>query len=154
MKTRTVGLAVGALFAAVAVSASDEAFMGTWKLNLAKSKIGPGAPTVATVVYEPAGDQVRITVESIAADGTSLHEVWTGSFDGKGYSVKGNLSDMRAYAKVDARTLRFTAKKDDKVTITGTIKLSADGMSRTVSRTDIDANGKKVNSINVYDKQP
>jgi len=153
MRIRTVLATVGALAAAIAVSASDEAFMGTWKLNDAKSTIGEGAPRVTTVVYEPAGDYVRITVDSTAADGSTLHEVWLGRFDGKGYSVKGNLSDLRSYSKVDARTLRFTAKKDDKVIITGTIKLSVDGQSRTVTRTDIGANGKKVNSTNFYDKQ-
>jgi hypothetical protein len=153
MKTRNVLAALGGLVAAVAVSAGDEVFMGTWKLNEAESTIAAGAPKVMTVIYESAGDQVRITVESIAADGSSLKEVWTGRFDGKGYSVKGNLSDIRAYSKVDARTLRFTAKRDEKVIITGTIKLSADGMQRTVKRTDIDANGKKVNSTNVYDRQ-
>ena len=153
MRIRTVLATVGALLTATAVSASDDAFMGTWKLNEAKSKIGEGSPKVSTVVYEPAGDQVRITVDSIAADGSSLHEVWLGRFDGKGYSVKGDLSDMRSYSKADARTLRFTAKKDDKVIITGTIKLSADGKSRTVTRTDIDAKGKKVTSTNFYDKQ-
>jgi hypothetical protein len=144
---------VGILAAAIAASASDDPFMGTWKLNEAKSTIGEGAPRVTTVVYEPAGDYVKITVDSTAADGSTLHEVWLGRFDGKGYSVKGNLSDSRSYSKSDARTLRFTAKKDDKVIITGTIKLSADGRSRTVARTDIGANGKKVNSTNFYDKQ-
>jgi hypothetical protein len=39
------------------------------------------------------------------------------------------------------------------VIITGTIKLSVDGQSRTVARTDIGTNGKKVNSMNFYDKQ-
>jgi len=153
MRIRTVSATVGALVAATVLSASDDAFMGTWKLNEAKSNIGKGAPKVMTVVYEAAGDQVKITVDSVAADGSTLHEDWLGRFDGKGYSVKGNLSDSRSYSKVDARTLKFTAKKDDKVIITGTIKLSADGKSRTVTRTDIDVNGKKVNSMNFYDKQ-
>ena len=153
MRIRRVLAAVGALVAATALSASDEAFMGTWKLNEAKSKIAEGAPKVTTVVYEPAGDHVRIIVDSTAPDGSAHHEDWVGAFDGKGYSVKGNLSDLRSYSKVDSRTLRFTAKKDDKVIITGTIKLSGDGKSRTVTRTDIDANGKKVTSMNFYDKQ-
>ena len=153
MRIRRVLATVGALVAATALSASDEAFMGTWKLNEAKSKIAEGAPKVTTVVYEPAGDHVRIIVDSTAADGSAQHEDWVGAFDGKGYSVKGNLSDLRSYSKVDSRTLRFTAKKDDKVIITGTIKLSGDGKSRTVTRTDIDANGKKVTSMNFYDKQ-
>ena len=153
MRIRTILPTVGAVVAALAVSASDEAFMGTWKLSEAKSKIGEGAPKVTTVVYEPVGDQVKITVDSTAADGSSLHEVWIGKFDGKGYSVRGNLSDMRSYTKVDARTLRFTAKKDERLIITGTIKLSADGKSRTVTRTDTAVNGKKVTSTNFYDKQ-
>ena len=153
MRIRTVLATAGALAATIAVSASDDAFMGTWKLNEAKSTIGEGAPRVTTVVYEPEGEYVKITVDSTAADGSTLHEVWLGRFDGKGYSVKGNLSDLRSYSKVDNRTLRFTAKKDDKVIITGTIKLSVDGQSRTVTRTDIGAKGKKVTSTNFYDKQ-
>jgi hypothetical protein len=36
--------------------------MGTWKLNEAKSKIPAGATKNHTVVYEAAGDSIKVTV--------------------------------------------------------------------------------------------
>ena len=60
---------------------------------------------------------------------------------------------MRAYERVDDHTLAMTVKKDGKTTATGTIKVSADGMSRTVSTQGTDASGKNVSSTAVYDKQ-
>jgi len=39
-------------FIGVAVCFAADAFMGTWKLNEAKSKIGAGSPKNSTVVYE------------------------------------------------------------------------------------------------------
>ena len=47
--------------------------------------------------------------------------------------------------------MEFNAKKDDKVTLTGRIVLSADGRSRTVT-TSATANGKKISNTAVYDK--
>jgi hypothetical protein len=35
-------------------------FMGTWKLNEAKSKLSSGAPKNSTVVYEAAGENVKV----------------------------------------------------------------------------------------------
>jgi hypothetical protein len=49
--------------------------------------------------------------------------------------------------------MEFNAKKDDKVTLTGRIVLSADGRSRTVTTSATDANGKKISNTAVYDKQ-
>jgi len=42
--------------------------MGTWKLNEAKSKIGAGSPKNSTVVYEAAGDSVKVTVDGTDGD--------------------------------------------------------------------------------------
>jgi hypothetical protein len=43
--------------------------------------------------------------------------------------------------------------KDGKPTITGRIKVSADGKTRTVNTSVTNAKGEKVNSTAVYDKQ-
>ena len=95
---------------------AQDAFMGTWKLNEAKSKLGPGAPKKNTVVYEAAGDNVKITVDGIGNDGKPTHDEWTGKFDGKDYAVTGNPnSDMRSYTKIDDHTLGFNVKKSGKV---------------------------------------
>lgn len=132
---------------------ADDAFTGTWKLNEAKSKIGAGAPKNTTVVYEAAGDDVKVTVEGVDADGKATRNEWTGKFDGKDYPVTGDAtSDSRTYTKVNDHTLKFTAKKDGKVTISGQITVSADGKTRTVHVTT-DVKGKKVSSTAVYEKQ-
>jgi hypothetical protein len=128
--------------------------MGTWKLNEAKSKLGPGAAKNHTVVYAAAaGDNVKVTVDGTDASGKPLHNEWTGRFDGKDYPVTGDaLSDMRSYKKVDDRTLELTGKKGGKVTQTGTIVLSPDGKTRTVTISGTDAKGEKVTGTAVYDK--
>jgi hypothetical protein len=75
-------------------------------------------------------------------------------FDGKDYPVTGDPNtDTRSYEKVDDRTLAFTNKKGDKVTISGRGVISADGKSRTVTLHGTDSKGKKFTSTAVYDKQ-
>jgi hypothetical protein len=133
---------------------NDELALGTWKLNEAKSKIGAGSPKNHTVVYERAGDNVKITVDGIDSAGNSTHSEWTGKFDGKYYAVTGDPnSDMRSYRKINKRTLALTAKKGNKVTLTGRITMTANGRSRTVTTTGTNSSGKKVQTTAVYDKQ-
>jgi hypothetical protein len=149
-----LGLAV--LLAAVTIcfAADDASVMGTWKLNEAKSKIGAGAPKNNKVVYEPAGDSIKVTVEGVAADGSATHNEWTGKFDGKDYPLTGDPSaDTRSYKKVNARTLELTNKKDGKAVVTGKIVVSADGKTRTVTISGTDAKGKKISSSAVYEKE-
>src|SRR5712675_3533269 len=109
------------LFAAAsACFAADDPSMGTWKLNEAKSKLTPDAGKNTTVVYETAGDQVKVIIDGTDKDGKPTHNEWTGKFDGKDYAVTGDpKSDMRAYKKIDDHPLAFTVKKDGKTTITG-----------------------------------
>jgi hypothetical protein len=154
MKLRTSVLTLALCFVAGAVCfAASDAQMGTWKLNEAKSKL----PTKArnnTVVYEAAGDSVKVSIDGIDPDGKSVHTEWTGKFDGKDYPVTGDsTSDARSYKQVDDHTLTFAGKQGGKVTISGRIVVSADGKTRTVTNTVTDAAGKKVKGTAVYDKQ-
>ena len=152
MKTKINLIALGLCFAATAAFASPH--MGTWKLNEAKSKLAPGMGKNSTVVYAAAGDNVKVTVDGTDKDGKATHNDWTGKFDGKDYPVTGDpASDTRAYKQADANTLEMTIKKDGKVTATGRIVVAADGKSRTVTNSGTDAEGKKVESTAVYDKQ-
>jgi len=154
MKTRVILVAVLLCLAGAAVCLADDANMGTWKLNEAKSKNGPGAPKNTMVVYEAAGDSVKVTVDGVDADGKPTHNEWTGKFDGKDYPLTGDpSSDMRSYKKINDHTLALTNKKGGKVTMSGRIVVSADGKSRTVTVSGMDANGKKISTTAVYDKQ-
>jgi hypothetical protein len=155
MKAKTIVLTLALCLVATAVGyAQTDSHMGTWKLNEAKSKIAPGMGKNTTVVYEAAGDNVKVTVDGIGPDGQPTHNEWTGKFDGKDYPVTGDAtSDMRSYKVVNARTLALTGKKGGKVSLTGRIVVSADGKTRTVTTSGKDAKGKKFKTIAVYDKQ-
>jgi hypothetical protein len=154
MKAKTITLTLALYFVAAVVCLASQSQMGTWKLNEAKSKFAPGAPKNHTVVYEAAGDDVKVTVDGNDSDGKPTHNEWTGKFDEKDYPVTGDpTSDARSYKMVDDRTLELTIKKDGKVTLTGRIVTSADGKTRTVTTRGTDAKGKKFENIAVYDKQ-
>ena len=153
MKTRTMILTIALCLVAAAVCFASNANMGTWKLNEAKSKFAAGAGKNTTVVYEAAGDKVKVTVDGVDSDGKPTHNEWTGNFDGKFYPVTGDpASDSRSYKKINGRTLWLTIKKDGKVTSSGRITVAADGKSRTVNTSGTNSKGKKVRSIAVYDK--
>jgi hypothetical protein len=152
MKTKKIVMTLAVCLVAVAASFASPN-MGTWKLNEAKSKFPPGASKNTTVVYEAAGDNVKVTVDGIDGDGKPTHNEWTGKFDGKDYPLVGDPNaDTRSYKKFDDRTTELTNKKDGKVTATGRIVISTDGKSRTVTVSGTDGKGKKVNYTAVYDK--
>jgi hypothetical protein len=154
MRRKTVLGALAAFFAGVVVCLAADPNMGTWKLNEAKSKFDPAGTKNTMVVYEAAGDAVKVTVDGVGADGKAVHSVWTGKYDGKDYAVVGDpTSDMRSYKMAGANTLELTGKKDGKVTVTGKIVMAADGKSRTVSTTATTADGKKMSNTAVYEKQ-
>jgi hypothetical protein len=154
MKTRTIALTIALCLVAVAVGFASDVNMGTWKLNEGKSKIPAGATKNNTVVYEAAGDSMKVTVDGTTGDGAASHSEWTGKFDGNDYPLTGDASaDMRSYKKVNDHTLLLTNKKDGKVTLSGKIVVSADGKSRSVTMSGMDAKGKKMKYTAVYDKQ-
>ena len=154
MKTRTILLTLTLCLVGVAVVFAEDANMGTWKLNEAKSTFSSGATKNTTVVYEAAGDNVKVTMDGNDKDGKASHNEWIGKLDGKDYRVIGDPNtDMRSYTRIDDRTLGLNGKKGGKVTVSARIVVSSDGKSRTVTTIGTDSEGNKVSSIAVYDKQ-
>jgi hypothetical protein len=140
------------LVGAISVLASD-GFIGTWKLNEAKSKIAPGTAKNTTVVYADQGDMVKVTIDGTDADGKPAHNEWVGRFDGKEYPVSGSATESsRALKKVNDHTIEGTTKQGSGV-LKVHIVLSPDGKTRTVTLTGTGTDGKKVQSVAVYDKQ-
>jgi hypothetical protein len=154
MKTKAIVCALAIFFVGAVVASADSPHMGTWKLNEAKSHFSPGATKNHTVVYEAAGDKIKVTVDGTDGTGAAAHSEWTGKFDGKYYAITGSATgDMRSYTKVNSRTLRFREKQGGKVVLTGTIMVSRNGKMRTVTTTAKNSKGKWVTNRAVYDKQ-
>jgi hypothetical protein len=153
LRTKPILLTLALCFVA-ALSFASNSNMGTWKLNEAKSKFPPGAPKNTTVVYEAAGDNIKVTVDGVDADGKPTHNEWTGKFDGKDYPLTGDPNaDTRSYKKINGNTTELTNKKAGKIVAKGKIVISADGKSRTVTVSATDPKGKKVTYTALYDKQ-
>jgi len=154
MKARTSVLTLALCFLAGALCFASDAQMGTWKLNEAKSKLAAGMQKNNTIVFEAAGDSVKVTIDGTDSTGKPAHSEWTGKLDGKDYPVTGDPnSDARSYKQMDDHTLEFTIKKGEKVTISGRVVVSADGKTRTATASGNDPQGKKFKSTSVYDKQ-
>jgi hypothetical protein len=154
MKTKTILASLVVFLAGIALCVAADLNMGTWKLNEAKSKLSPGATRINTVVYETAGDSVKVTVDGIDNEGKPAHNVWTGKFDGKDYPVTGDpTSDARSYQSVDAHTLAMSVKKGGNETVTGRIVVADNGKSRTVTTSGTDSKGDKISNMAAYDKQ-
>ena len=150
-----LGLALGALPQLASGQQSDPR-IGTWKLNLAKSKYSPSPPPRSnTAIFEAVGQGLRITTEGIDAQGNPT-KTDTGviSFDAKSYPYTGNLAyDARSYKQVNASTIEYTSTKAGRVVQTTTMLISADGKSRTLTTTGVDEKGQQINNVGVWEKQ-
>src|SRR6266851_10408030 len=105
MKTQIAVVAVALSFAAAAACFAANPHIGTWKLNEAKSKLVPGMGKNTTVTYTEQKDKIKVTVDGMDKDGKPTNSVWVGKFDGKAYTVKGNLPyNSIAYKVVNDRT--------------------------------------------------
>jgi hypothetical protein len=154
MKTKILGLTLALCFLAGVACFAADPHMGTWKLNQAKSKIKAGTRKNTTVIYETAGDKVKITADGTDAKGKATRSVWTGRFDGRDYSVVGDsTSDARSYKKRDDRTSEFNTMNHGRLIGSGRVVVSADGKSRTVTVNGTDHDGKSFKNVAVYDKQ-
>jgi hypothetical protein len=117
MKTRNAVLTLATCLVSLTLCFAQNSMIGTWKLNEAKSKLGPGAAKNSTVVYEAAGDNIKCTIDGVDDQGKPSHIEWTGKFDGKDYPLTGDSNaDMRTYKKSNERTMDGITKKDGKVT--------------------------------------
>src|SRR4029450_9109888 len=130
--------------------------IGTWKLNLAKSKYSPGpAPKSQTLKIEAWGDDgVRYTADGVGADGKATHAEFQAKYDGKDYPFKGNPdADMLSYKRINANTLEATTKLNGKGTTRANAVGSADGKTRTATQVGTNAQGQPLNVTSVYEKQ-
>ena len=149
-----VGGVLGVDIANLSAQASDPR-MGTWKLNVAKSKYSPGpAPRSMTLKVEPSSQGEKVTAEFVNADGTRTASVYTAKFDGKDYPLTGSaVADTVSLKRIDARTTDRTDKKGGKVVQTLKRVVSEDGKTMTVTVKGMTAQGQAVNNVVVFDKR-
>ena len=149
-------LAVLAITAVAALGADNT--LGTWKVNVAKSKYTPSPLPVKslTAVREAAGEGVKVSNTGERADGSPINSTYTAKYDGSASAVTGTGSpyDSIAIKQKNANTLTYEAKQaGGKYHATGRTVISADGKTMTTHAKGVNTEGKPMNLLFVYDKQ-
>lgn len=135
--------------------ATANPFVGTWKLNLAKSKFTGAPPKSETRTVEAQGNGLKVTYEGIAADGSAIAFSFTTNLDGKPVPFVGTVAgaDMFAVKRIDSNTYTGTATKAGKEVGTTRTVVSKDGKVTTITTKATDANGQPISDVAVWDKQ-
>jgi hypothetical protein len=140
------------LFVASATAAD---FVGTWKLNIAKSKL-PATAKVASVtltVEQTEPNTYKVIQDSVLQSGEKQHFEIVRIYDGKEH-----VSEGVGFAKgrseiceiVDDKTRKIVVKRDGKETDGFTLNVSPDGKTMTNTNT---RTGTKDPEIQVYERQ-
>src|SRR5260370_25379469 len=103
------------------VALAAENWLGTWKLDLAKSKYSPGpAPKSLTLKFEATPGGIKYTGDGVSADGKPNHTMLLSKFAGNDFPYEGNPdADMAAPTNVDDNSYSNTWKNGVKATISG-----------------------------------
>jgi hypothetical protein len=152
----TLGAAFALAIPASHVSAqSNDPLNGTWNLNLGKSKFDAGAaPKSQTRTYEVSGDSVKQSLVGVDSQGKPVQSGFSAKYDGKDYPMTGNPdADTIAVQRIDPYTAKSMMKKNGKVVMQTTRKVSKDGKTATFTTQGTDAKGEKVANVLVFDKQ-
>jgi hypothetical protein len=134
---------------------STDPLVGTWELNVGKSKFGTGrAPKSETRTYVVAGQDIKATVKSVGSDGKPSSMEFMMSDDGKDRPITGHPdADALSIRRVTASDVEFTLKKAGKVVITGTRTISKDGKMMTITSKGINAAGQPIHDVAVFERR-
>ncbi len=144
--------------AGLMLAQGTDPFVGTWKLNLTKSKFtNTTTPKSETRTIEAQGGGLKISTEGIASDGSPISYSYTSNFDGKPVPETGahvpNGTDMNAGKRVNSNTYTITGLKAGKIVVTARAVVSRDGKLMTVLAKGTNAKGQPDTVLNVWDKQ-
>lgn len=118
-------------------------FIGTWKMNPAKSKFTNTTFKSFTMTTEAQGNGIKWVQDMVVADGKAVHRSWAGKYDGKDYPVVGDPTvDTSSIIKTNPNTVKYTFKKNGKEVDSGQAVVSKDGKTITDVGGEKDANGQ------------
>ena len=150
---RYVRLVFMLLAVAMALVAADP-FVGTWKVNPAKSKFKTGAaPKEQTVTISESGGDLDIAVKGTAADGTSISTHYTIPASGGTGKVIESPYEAVSGKRMSANERETSYSKSGKVVYTTHAKLAKDGKTLTVQSKGTNPAGQMVDGTLTYDKQ-
>ena len=123
--------------------AQNQQLVGTWKVDVAKSKYEPGAaPKNETLRFDPVGDGFKVSLDGVNQQGP-YHSEATGKFDGVDVPV----------VATPARQAKFTysfSRIDDR---TWEILIKVNGERRLLVRNVVSEDGKTMRGVSTVTHQ-
>lgn len=142
----SVALASAVLLAAQADQ--NTPFVGTWKLNVAKSKFSPGpAPKSVTVTIAADG---KVSVEEVSAEDKSL--TWSYTYSADAAAPIEGMENSTVVEKRSGNTVDHDWKFGD-TNMKGHGVLSKNGKTMTYTMTGTDAQGRAIHNVEIYNRQ-
>jgi len=135
------------ILCALALVAADNPFVGTWKLNVAKSKFDPGPPLQSQTVTIGADNKVEVS--GVDDKGQTINWSYTAT---PGTATITGMPDASVVETREGNTVDHTWKIG-KGTQKGHGVISKDGKTMIYTLKGTNGDGKKVNDTSVYEKQ-
>ena len=154
MRTMSFVFAVLILALTSIIMAADDPFVGTWDLNMEKTKFPPGQEMKSYVIrWEKNGNGFKNTIDSTGATGAAFHVEFAGREEGIDYPITGNpIANTISFNRIDANTMGSTLKRAGTVVARMRSSVSADGKILTILQTIIGASGNETSSTLIFDK--
>jgi hypothetical protein len=134
--------------------AQSNPFVGTWRLNLTKSKFDPGpAPKSQTRTWAADG---KVSVEGLNPAGKPVAYEYPINGDGKDYPTTGavpNSADTISSRRIDANTIEATFTRRGKPADTTRFVVSENGKVLTMRAKGTRTDGKPLDDLLVWEKQ-
>jgi hypothetical protein len=146
-----VGAVVSCLVVSLGTPLLAQSNVGTWTANIAKSTYSPNTPPKSQSLTISA---TGVTVDLVAADGSTQHWVYGGTYDGKPVPVTGNPNaDTATRKRLSPTTTETTFTKGGKMTSVNTSVVSADGKTMTITAKGTTAQGQPLLNVQLYEKK-
>jgi len=154
--TRVTLAVVLLLFMVQAAVAQNQLFIGTWKVDVAKSRYQPGSgPERETLRFEPVADGFKVSLDGVNQQGP-YHSEGTGKFDGIDVPVVATPARQArftyAFSRIDDHTWDIVIKVNGERRIVVHNVVSDDGKTMRAVSTAATSQGQII-QVAIYEKQ-
>ena len=149
------GFMLGMMAPAAHAASPDNLILGTWQLNVARSRFTPGPGWRSQIrIYRATPDGVAVTWTGLDAHGGKMRVSYAYAYDGRDYPMLGSASyDTLNAVRTDERTVRSEEKRDGKIAGIAVRTISPDGKVLTITDQGTNRKGQKFSQLLVFDRQ-
>jgi hypothetical protein len=137
--------------------AQNQLFVGSWKVDVAKSRYQPGpGPKSETLRFEPVGEGFKVSLDGVNEQGP-YHSEGTGKFDGIDVPVVATPARQArftyAFSRIDDHTWDIAIKVNGQRRILVHNVVSDDGKTMRGESTAVTNQGQITSQVVIYEKQ-